>query len=122
MLAMGLSQTDLAEEARLCHVSDKKSRQKRQRSNWVDPPTADANRRSAGMGHPGPICYTATDRQNRPGAPTFAAQCAVSLQSVLALSLMRAFRIWPALEPKRCWFVAPNRFVKRHPAVRGRRG
>jgi transcriptional regulator with XRE-family HTH domain len=113
-LAIGLSQTDLAEvlDATFQQTADDSNG-----SNWVD--TDRLTQIAEALEIPADFFRDQTIKTGQ-GAPDLAsAQCASSLQSVLALRLMRAFQDLTDLRTKEVLVQLAEQIVKRQLKRRG---
>jgi transcriptional regulator with XRE-family HTH domain len=112
-LAIGLSQTDLAEvlDATFQQTAEGNG------SNWVD--TDRLMQIAEALEIPADFFYGQTAKTGQ-GAPDLSsAQCASSLQSVLALRLMRAFQDLTDLRTKEVLVQLAEQIVKRQLKRRG---
>ena len=115
-LAIGLSQTDLAE------VLDATFQQTEggNGSNWVD--TDRLMQIAEALEIPADLFYGQTVKTGPEAPDLSSAQCASSLQSVLALRLMRAFQDLTDLRTKEVLVQLAEQIVKRQLSRRGDAG
>jgi len=114
-LAIGLSQTDLAEvlDAAFQQTEDGNG------SNWVD--TDRLMQIAEALEIPADFFYGQTVKTKQKIPDLSSAQCASSLQSVLALRLMRAFQDLTDLRTKEVLVQLAEQIVKRQVKRRGDR-
>jgi len=114
-LAIGLSQTDLAEvlDAAFQQTEDGNG------SNWVD--TDRLMQIAEALEIPVDLFYDPTVKTKQRIPDLSSAQCASSLQSVLALRLMRAFQDLTDLRTKEVLVQLAEQIVKRQNKRRGDR-
>jgi transcriptional regulator with XRE-family HTH domain len=116
-LAIGLSQTDLAE---VLDATFQQTAEGGNGSNWVD--TDRLMQIAEALEIPADLFYGQTVKTGPEAPDLSSAQCASSLQSVLALRLMRAFQDLTDLRTKEVLVQLAEQIVKRQLSRRGDAG